>query len=520
MSTRRYLILTTLWAAVLPGLVVSTPFLLLGCITPAIIVAGPLLALVIFLFYRFNRFIRAFDKTAREGRIPTLFPVRILPFFLPLYYVLILTAIGFYRIPGNKDAVQELFIWRLPQYFPWNIFNSLSRIFGGSAGTESGVLVPLIASALTAVVGSIYIFRVAPPSRFRATGMILMLAVTVALGWTALHWQQRFRENLLTRDHDAVVVQDEKGRQHWGGDETDLSEYQPFKPDNKLVKIEVSTLTIESKQPRIHGALALYPVYAAAVEAIYRNVEAKQFGDRYGQDNLIQGGTTPAAFESLLEGKVDMVFMAKPSLEQMKEAEHRGKTLSITPIGSESFVFFVSKVNPVENLTVEQIRDIYSKRITRWNELGGKNEKILPFQRPEGSGSQTAMERIMGDVQLAKPVQEEFQISMGGIVNRVADYRNYGNSIGYSFRYYVEGMLKHDGVKLLSVNGIDPTIENIRNDIYPFTGPMVIITAGSENPNVPKLIDWFLSPQGQDLLERVGYVPLVPTDVTIIDSTK
>lgn len=130
------------------------------------------------------------------------------------------------------------------------------------------------------------------------------------------------------------------------------------------------------------------------------------------------------------------------------------------------------------------------------------------FQRPEGSGSQTMMLKVMGDVPLANPQQEEFQQSMGGIVNRVADYRNYGNSIGFSFRYYVEGMFKHDGVKLLKINGIEPTVENIQSGKYPLIGEMMIITAGSENPNVQKLTDWFLSPQGQELVEKVGYVPL------------
>ena len=78
----------------------------------------------------------------------------------------------------------------------------------------------------------------------------------------------------------------------------------------------------------------------------------------------------------------------------------------------------------------------------------------------------------------------------------------------YSFRYYVEGMFKHNGVKLISINGIAPTVENIRNSTYPFTGPLYAITAGTDNPNVLRLIEWFLSPQGQDMLKRVGYVLL------------
>jgi phosphate transport system substrate-binding protein len=118
------------------------------------------------------------------------------------------------------------------------------------------------------------------------------------------------------------------------------------------------------------------------------------------------------------------------------------------------------------------------------------------------------MLRVMGDVPLTTPVREEYQLMMGGIVNRVADYRNYGNAIGYSFRYYVESMFKHDGVKIISVDGVAPTPASIRDRSYPFVYPLAAITAGTENPNAQKLIDWFLSPQGQDLIGRAGYVPL------------
>ena len=71
-------------------------------------------------------------------------------------------------------------------------------------------------------------------------------------------------------------------------------------------------------------------------------------------------------------------------------------------------------------------------------------------------------------------------------------------------------MVKNDQIKLLEVNGVAPTKENIRNDSYPISSEFYIVTAGSTNPNVEKLIDWVLSEQGQQLVEKVGYVPLEP----------
>jgi len=457
---------------------------------------------VLAIFGLFYRPLKRFHKSARDGIIPDRFAFRVLPFFLPLFYVLFLAVIVFCSGSGARG----LFFCGTPHYFLWTF---ITVLFGTA---EEAVIVPIAACALIAIVGPIYVTAITPPAKSRVKGILTMLTITVVLGATALYLQHAYRQNLLRSvryDEKTTVVRDEPNRQNFRRDETDLTEYQPFKENNKLVKTANPTLTIHSDHPRLHGAFALYPVYAAAAEAIYRGVGIDKF-DLPPRKSLANCGTSPEAFEALLNGDADIVFMGKPSDEQMKMAEAAGKTLQMTPIANEAFVFFVSRVNPIDNLTVEQIRDIYSKRVTRWDAFGGRNERILPFQRPVGSGSQTAIERIMGDVPLAKPVQEEFQRGMGGIVNRVADYRNYGNSIGYSFRYYVEGMFKHDGVKLIAVNGVLPTVENVRNGTYPFVGQMYAVTAAPPhaNPNVPRLIEWFLSPQGQEMLGRVGYVPL------------
>ncbi len=502
MSTTRYLILTTIWAALLPAMILSTPCLILLSVSPLVLIAGPLL-LVVYLFFRlYSKFFHQVKAATHDGTFVISFPLRILPLFLPLFYVLILSAIGFYQAPDHDKVVENLLYRGTPQYFFFLAFYSFVPIFGYLDGPENAIFVPLAGAVLVAIFGTIYTLCLAWKATFKITGILLMLVITLALGGAVRHFQNQYRENLLGLDRFVTTV----------NAETNLHEYQPFSERDKLVKIENPTLTIESNHPVIDGATALYPVYAAAAEAIYRNTAPEQYNLYHNENRLVWGSTTPVAFDNLLSDKVDLVVMARPSPAQLKKAEEQGKTLTLTPIGREAFVFFVSQDNPVKNLTTEQIRNIYSKRVTNWREVGGKNKKILPFQRPQNSGSQTAMQHFMGDVPLVEPLEEEYQDLMSGIVKRVADYRNYGNSIGYSFRYYVEGMLKHDGdrvaVRLLSLDGVSPTVENIRSEKYPVTGEVVIITAGTRNPNVQKLIDWFLSPQGQDLLERVGYVPL------------
>lgn len=139
----------------------------------------------------------------------------------------------------------------------------------------------------------------------------------------------------------------------------------------------------------------------------------------------------------------------------------------MTPIGKEAFVFFVNQSNTVDNLTLDQVRGIYSGAVTNWKEVGGKNTAIRAFQRPESSGSQTALQSLMGDTPIMTPIQQDVAGGMGGIIRRTAAYQNRDNAIGYSFLFYATEMVRDYDIKLLSLNGVTPNRENIRNGSYP-----------------------------------------------------
>ena len=86
----------------------------------------------------------------------------------------------------------------------------------------------------------------------------------------------------------------------------------------------------------------------------------------------------------------------------------------------------------------------------------------------------------------------------------------FGGSIGYSFRYYLTGLVGNDGVKMLSVNGVYPDAENIRNGTYPLTANFyVVYRADNDNTNVQAIVDWLLSEEGQHMIEETGYVGLI-----------
>jgi phosphate transport system substrate-binding protein len=200
--------------------------------------------------------------------------------------------------------------------------------------------------------------------------------------------------------------------------------------------------------------------------------------------------------------------MAHPSEEQMKSAESLGLNLTLTPIGREAFVFFVHSKHPVKELTIKQIQGIYAGEITNWNEVGGENEKIRAFQRPEGSGSQSALIKVMNGIPLMDPPSEDIVSAMGGIIKETTNYSNRTNAIGYSFRHFSQEMVHNGKIKNIAVDGILPTKEAIKNETYPIVAEFYAITAGSENPHIEEFIKWMQSEQGQKIVELTGYVPL------------
>jgi phosphate transport system substrate-binding protein len=211
----------------------------------------------------------------------------------------------------------------------------------------------------------------------------------------------------------------------------------------------------------------------------------------------------------LIEGKVDLIFVAQASHEHRQMAQEKGTPLKFTPIAKEAFVFLVNEGNPVLNLTIEQLRGLYAGHINDWAQLGGIKGAITAFQRPANSGSQTVMEtRVMQGERMRAPLQEEKMRGMGGLVRQVASYRNATQAIGYSFRYYTTRMKNAQTIRLLSINGVAPTNENVLNGTYPLTVELYMVTAGEPKPEVRKLMDWMLSKQGQQLIADTGYVPL------------
>lgn len=281
-------------------------------------------------------------------------------------------------------------------------------------------------------------------------------------------------------------------------------EYAPFEGEKAMQVPPEEKYRLSGEIPKIDGSYALYPLYAAVVQSLC---------PRGDYSEKVQTDSSKGAFRRLLQDRYfpDMIFSVPPSKEQSEDAAKLGLTCEITPFAKEAFVFFVPATNPVSNLTQEQIRKIYSGKIRNWKEVGGPDITIRPFQRDEGSGSQTMFRKIMGETPIMPPIKDDSRVDAYPLHN-VSPYRNFEDAIGFTFRYFSTEMFRNGGIKLLSIDGIEPSPENIRNGSYPFLTECCVITCRPRSENTKKIVDFLFSPAGQELIRKVGYTPIARSE--------
>jgi phosphate transport system substrate-binding protein len=207
---------------------------------------------------------------------------------------------------------------------------------------------------------------------------------------------------------------------------------------------------------------------------------------------------------------VDLVIATEPSAEELALAESEGVALIKKPVCFDAFVFITGDENPVNSLTADQIRGIYSGEIVNWKQVGGDDLAIKAFQREANSGSQTAMENlVMKGIPMLPAQQIKMVGSMGELIEVVQEFQNNSASIGYTYKYYLDMLYAHDRIKVLKVDGISPEPENLRNQSYPFTvNYFGVIRAVDSEKTGGKFLDWMLSDEGQRSIEQAGYIPM------------
>ena len=257
--------------------------------------------------------------------------------------------------------------------------------------------------------------------------------------------------------------------------------------------------------PRLDGSTSTVPLALA--------VCAEVLGEsREDVQDLVHFNKTTTAYFNLLEGNADMLIVGEANDDVMARKKELDFAWEKQPFATDAFVFVVNEDNPVDSITVEQARDIYSGKITNWSELGGEDRPITALQRNEGAGSQTLMEKlVMQGTPMMDAPTEYIVTTMGQLMEAVKSFDGSPGAIGYSVYYYAEEMKMAQGLKLLRLEGVEPNPDTIRSETYPLVNPKYIVIPAGEPKNAPNrvLFDWLLSEEGQTLIAKEGYVSVL-----------
>lgn len=263
---------------------------------------------------------------------------------------------------------------------------------------------------------------------------------------------------------------------------------------------EEKAIFSEEDYPKMESATVTLPL-AEAYKAEFTKTDIN--------DVEITASKTNNAYINLINKETDLILVPYSSEEEQKLAQNKGIELESVPIVKDAFVFFVNKNNLVDNLTLNQVQNIYSGKIKNWKDVGGSDSKIVAFQRPENSASQKGMlEKVMKGIKMIEPKTETISQNVTDIIDVVSDYDNGETSIGYAYYYYAQKIYMNDEAKLLSINGIQPTYDNIKTGLYGLQTVYyaVIRKDEPEDSNVRKLLEAMISEKGQNIAKEAGYV--------------
>lgn len=301
------------------------------------------------------------------------------------------------------------------------------------------------------------------------------------------------------------------------GKEIYLPSYLPSVSNNDLVgPASPPSLRIEANYPRLNGDISLLPLYGAVARAVYgiphdippanndadTGETAQSPQDPYGLNVVNYNWSLKQPMSLLVRNGCDIAFGDLAAAQEFAAlAVREGREApELTPIAREALVFFVHKDNPVHGLNLAQLRDIYAGRIRSWEDVGGADTRIFAFQTEDERTQQALANMVMDGRTTMRPLLDPNA--------SVADYSNRPDALGYAFFWRANSLFPDGEIRLLAIDGIAPTPENIRSCRYPLTFPLVMATRRSPRKEVRELMDWICGPEGQALIDRAGFVSL------------
>ena len=224
-----------------------------------------------------------------------------------------------------------------------------------------------------------------------------------------------------------------------------------------------------------------------------------------GDTVRVEGGGSGLGIEAMIDGRAEIAAASRPLAPEEVAALHdRLGTLGVRfLVARDALSVYVNASNPVRDLTLDELRSLFSGAAVDWSLVGGRAERVGVVIRPPTSGTHRFFrDHVLGGAPFsADALPAPTTRAVLSAVNSLPGAIGYG---GIAYRL--------EGVAQIAVEGVEPTADNVRRGRYPLTRYLTFYTAQPPNGLARRFIDWCLGAEGQRIVAEVGYVPLWERD--------
>jgi phosphate transport system substrate-binding protein len=227
-----------------------------------------------------------------------------------------------------------------------------------------------------------------------------------------------------------------------------------------------------------------------------------------GANIQVTGGGSGVGIAALINGTTDIAEASRPmkDAEKSQLQQKRGVPTFELPVALDGLAIYVHEKNPLQELSLEQLKKIYTGAVKNWKDVGGNDERIILYGRENSSGTYAYFKEHVLENADYYPTTQTLP-GTAAVINAVSkDLRG----IGYGGIAYLKGVKALKVKKNASTPAVEPTLDNVQKNIYPISRFLYWYLAGQPKDQMKKLTDWVISAEGQAVVNDVGYYPLPP----------